>query len=74
MGEMEKDFCPHFLQSFLENTDRRSCNDGSREPILIFHNPSPKIPTLSFGGGSHLGMPCRGALLGRVEREEGKTG
>ncbi len=28
---------------------------------------------LSFGGGSHLGIPCRGALLGPVEREEGKT-
>ncbi len=29
--------------------------------------------TLSFGGGSHLGVPCRGVSLGRVEREEGKT-
>ncbi len=28
--------------------------------------------TLSFGDGSHLGVPCRGALLGRVQREEGK--
>ncbi len=27
-----------------------------------------KMPTLSFGGGSHLGVPCRGAFLGRVER------
>ncbi len=27
------------------------------------------MPTLSFGGGSHLGVPCRGAHLGRVERE-----
>ncbi len=31
------------------------------------------MPTLSFGGGSHLGVPWRGALLGHVEREEGKT-
>ncbi len=31
MGEMGKDFCPNFLQPFLENIDRRSCNDGSRE-------------------------------------------
>ncbi len=30
MGEMGKDFCPNFLQPFLENIDRRSCNDGSR--------------------------------------------
>ncbi len=50
MGEMGKDFCPNFLQSFLENTDR-SCNDG---------------------GSSHLRVPWRGALLGHVEREEGK--
>ncbi len=37
-GEMEKDFCPNFLQPFLENIDRRSCNDGSRELIPIFHS------------------------------------
>ncbi len=30
------------------------------------------MPTLSFGGGSHLGVPCMGALLGRVEQEEVK--
>ncbi len=35
--------------------------------------PSPKTLALSFGGGSHLGVPSRGALLGPVEREEGKT-
>ncbi len=29
--------------------------------------------TLSFGGDSHLGVPCRGVLLGRVEWEGGKT-
>ncbi len=27
---MGEDFCPNFLQPFLENIDRRSCNDGSR--------------------------------------------
>ncbi len=27
------------------------------------------MPTLTFGGGSHLGVSCRGALLGHVERE-----
>ncbi len=30
------------------------------------------MPTLSFGGGSHLGIPWTGALLGHVQREEGK--
>ncbi len=32
-----------------------------------------RMLTLSFGGGSHLGGPYRGALLGRVQREGGKT-
>ncbi len=45
MRKMGKDFCPHFLQSLLENVDRRSCNDGSRRPT-----------TLSSGGGSYLGV------------------
>ncbi len=38
-GEMGKDFCPNFLQPFLENIDRRSCNNGSRELIPVFHDP-----------------------------------
>ncbi len=57
MWEMGKDFCPNLLQPFLENIDRRSCNDGSRELIPVFHNPHRKMPTLTFGGGSHLGVP-----------------
>ncbi len=39
---MVKDFCPNFLQPFLENIDRMSCNDGSQELIPIFHNPHRK--------------------------------
>ncbi len=54
MGEMGKDFCPNFLQPFLEIIDRRSCNDGAYSSIS---QPSTKMPTLSFGGGSHLGVP-----------------
>ncbi len=42
IGEMGKDFCPNFLQPFLENNDRRSCNDGSRELIPVIHNPHRK--------------------------------
>ncbi len=42
MGEVGKDFCPNFLQSFIENIDRRSCDDGSRELIPIFNNPHRK--------------------------------
>ncbi len=37
MGEMGKDFYPNFLQHFVENIDRRSCNDGSRELTQVFH-------------------------------------
>ncbi len=39
MEEMGKDFCSNLLQAFLETIDRRSCNDGSRELIPVFHNP-----------------------------------
>ncbi len=42
MGEMGKDFCPNFLQSFLENIDRKSCKDGNRERIPVFHKPHRK--------------------------------
>ncbi len=42
VGEMRKDFCPKFLQPFLESIDRGSCNNGSRELIPVFHNPHRK--------------------------------
>ncbi len=42
MGEMAKDFYPNVLQSFLEKIDRRSCNNGSREIIPVYHNPHRK--------------------------------
>ncbi len=38
MWEMGNDFRPNFL----ENIDRRSCNDGSWELIPVFHNPHRK--------------------------------
>ncbi len=60
MREMGKNFCPNFPQPYLENIDRRSCNDGSREFISVFHYP-------------HLGAPYKGALLGRVEWEGEKN-
>ncbi len=31
------------------------------------------MPTLSLDSGSHLGVPCRSALLGRVDRDGEKT-
>ncbi len=42
MGEMGKDFCPNFRQPFLENIERKICNDGGRELIPVFHNPHRK--------------------------------
>ncbi len=42
MGEMGKNFSPNFLQPFLENIDRKSCNDGIRELVPVFHNPNRK--------------------------------
>ncbi len=48
MGEMGKDFCPNFLQSFLKNMGRRSRNDVGRELIPAVHNPHRKCqPSLS---------------------------
>ncbi len=52
--EMGKGFCPNFLQPFLENVGRRNCDGGCRKLISSI---SPKMPILSFGGGSHLGVP-----------------
>ncbi len=42
MEEMRKDFCPRLIQSFLENIDRKSSNDGNRELISVFHKPHRK--------------------------------
>ncbi len=42
MGEVGKDFCPNFLQSFLENTDRRVRDDEGWQLIPILDNPHRK--------------------------------
>ncbi len=42
MGEVGKDFCTNFLQSFLENIDRSRCDDGGWQLIPIFNNPHRK--------------------------------
>ncbi len=61
MGELGKDFCPNFLQPFLENIDRRSCNDGNREHIPVFHSSSR---TKENWGKNY---PCRPRLLPTLE-------
>ncbi len=67
MWGMGKNFCPNFLQPFLGAIRTEA---GS---ILQYFASLTKMPTVSFGGGSHLEVPCRGSFVGRVEREGGKT-
>ncbi len=42
MRGLGKDFCPNVLQPFLENMYRSSRKYGSRDLILVFHNPHRK--------------------------------
>ncbi len=46
-------------QPFLENIDIRSCNDGSRERIPVFHNPHRKC------------LPSPSAVARTLEYHEG---
>ncbi len=48
MGEIRKDFCPNFLQPFLENIDRRSCNDGSQYFTTCTSSISAVARTLEY--------------------------
>ncbi len=43
MGEMGKDFCPNFLQPFLETIDRGSFNDGSQYFTTLTENADPLL-------------------------------
>ncbi len=62
----EKDFFPNSLR-FLE---KKRWKPGAYSSIL---QTPPKRLTPSFGGDSHLGVPCRVALLERAEWEGEKT-
>ncbi len=70
MREVTKDCCPNFLQSFLENIDGRSCNDGSRELIPVFHNPHqksrPSPPALTSTLGYLVGVPSKAGGRGKL--------
>ncbi len=71
--EMGEDFCKAFINTFLENIDRRNRCDGSREHIPVFLNPhrksrsSPPVVTLSLE--YIVGVPCKAASSGR-EKEQ----
>ncbi len=75
IGEKGKDFCPNFLQPFLENIDRRSCDDGSRELILVFHNPHQKSRPSPSAVARTLkyieGVSSKAASSGRKEKKFG---
>ncbi len=62
--EIGKDLCPIFTQILIKGAVTTEAGI-SQFPL--------KRPALSSGGGSYLGIPWKGALLGCVEREGGKT-
>ncbi len=61
MGKMGKGFCPNFLQSFLEFFSEGAV---TAKPAVYSNisQPSPKMPTLSFGDGSYVGVPGSSAI------------
>ncbi len=73
MGEIGQGFCPNFLQPFLENVDRWSWNDGSRELISVFDNPHRKCQPCHSVVALTLEYLVGVVLLGRVEQVGGKT-
>ncbi len=67
-GEMGKDFCPNFIQHFLENIDRRSRNDGGCKLIPVFHNShrkfQPSLPAVALTLEYLVGVPSKTAPSG----------
>ncbi len=66
MGEIGKGLCPNLLRPFLENIDRRSLTAGSLFQFFttLIENADPLL---------RRWLAPWSPLLGRVEREEGKT-
>ncbi len=70
--QIRKDFHPNFLHPLLDTFHKRSCNDGSRELIIIIHNPHRKgwpspsavVRTLEY----LLVVPSKAALSGRMKK------
>ncbi len=73
MGEMGKDFCPNFLQPFLENIDRGGYTDGSRGLISVFHSPRrkcrPSPSAVARNLGYLVGVPSWAASSWREEKQ-----
>ncbi len=74
-GEMGKDLCRNLLKTFLENIDRRSCNDGSQELIPVFHDPYRKGRSSPSAVARTLenldGVPSKAATSGREKNKFG---
>ncbi len=68
-GQWGKTSVQTFSSRSLKTLTEGAATTGAYSNIS---QPSPKMSTLSFGGGSHLGVPCRAALLSRFEQEGGK--
>ncbi len=62
-----KGHCPNLFLPFLKNI-----NIGNLKLIPVFDDSHRKNNPVS-GDGSDLEVPCKGALLGRREREEGNA-
>ncbi len=67
-GGMGKDFHPNYLQMFFWKTVTEGAVTTEAGGLFQCFTILTKNR-----GGPHPGKPCRGALLGLVEREEGKT-
>ncbi len=72
-GDKVKDLCPNLHQPFLEKIDRSSFEDGSRELILVFHNPHQKSRPSPSAVARTLkyieGVPSKAASSGRKEKQ-----
>ncbi len=74
MREMWEDFCSNFLEPFLENIDRRSCNDGSRELFPMLPNPYRKGRSTLFAVARTLyGCPLRPRRVGESKNKFGSA-
>ncbi len=57
MGEMGKDLCPSFLQTFLDCFDRRSCH--------FFSISQPSLSVVALSLEYHIDVPSKTASIGR---------
>ncbi len=77
MEKMGKDFSPNFLRPRFEKFDGRSCDDGSREFVPIFHNShrkgQPFQSTMARTLEYLVGVPSRATSSGREENKFNST-